>query len=726
MGICYRGKTLRALVQERQRLFKETGHAYGLEKLELLEQDPAKFMRFQMKLVAACINTREMAKLISANPMSLIQGELLFLLANAEGDVVATSYGLAGHIQGVPFVIKSIAELGFEEDPGINPGDIYSTNDAFYGTPHNADCYTLLPIFYRDELVGWTVGLNHITDVGGIQPGGLGTVSTSVFTDGFTYPPTRTGRNFRQEKWWDLHWKRRTRTEMFNVLDDKMRAAGVVKLHDRVKEIIDEFGIDYYRQALREIIERERRLLLSRVRAMAVPGIYHWLQLKRVDYKGTLGRLWPASNRNWLLHKPAEMHIRADGTIFTDMEGLSSEGDFHCNAYEPGVRVLTSLALWSHFAYTKTLNTALQYMTAWNLPPGCMFNPQNPWAATVMGLGEVGGCTYLFHRCLGYAYFARGFLEETYPMDGAGVGYGVQGLLGDGFPWAGGDMALITCWGQGAMAYRDGFSAAWCGPNPQPDQGEVELSEFLQPTQLNIGRGLIPDFCGHGKFRSGLEIGMMQMVNQPGQALIIATFASTSGMGGGALGMCGGYPRSNDVIIYAHDTNIREVIAQGGHYPRNLVEMRRMIESGTLKVGSLEIFNGPTPSVPCKDGDLYASTSGSMGGWGDVLERRYELIEEDIKYGWITPETARTVYGAVTDGNGKVLIGESEALRREMRERRRARSVDAKEWWKREREIVLKKAWHEDVAAMFADALKWPKFRREFLGMWQLPEEYKV
>jgi acetone carboxylase alpha subunit len=272
--------------------------------------------------------------------MSIIQGELLFMLANAEGDVISTSYGLAGHIQCMPYIVKSIADLNFEDDPGINPGDIFSVNDALYGPSHNADCYTFLPIYHENELVGWTVGLNHIVDAGGIQPGGLGTISPSVFTDGFTYPPTKTGQNFKQAKWWDLHWKRRTRTEMFNILDDKMRAAGVVGLHGMIQEVIEEFGIDYYRQAMREIIERERRLLINRVKTMAIPGVYNWLQFSSVDYKDTLGRLWPASNRNWILHKPAELNILTDGTLFTDMEGLSSEGEFLGFPAELGCREL--------------------------------------------------------------------------------------------------------------------------------------------------------------------------------------------------------------------------------------------------------------------------------------------------------------------------------------------------------------------------------------------------
>jgi acetone carboxylase, alpha subunit len=726
MGICQGGKTLKQIVDEKERRFQQTGFAYGLERLELVEQDPAKFMRFQMRLVASCINARESAKLISANPMSMIQGELLFMLANAEGDVISASYGLAGHIQCMPFIVRNISHLRFEDDPGIHEGDIFSCNDPMYGPPHNADCYTFLPVFYKGELVSWTVGLNHIVDVGGIQPGGLGVISPNVFTDGFTYPPTKTGTDFKQHKWWELHWKRRTRTEMFNVLDDKMRVAGVVSLHDRIQDVIEEFGIEYYRQGLKEIIERERRILVERIKSQAIPGKYRYLQLSAVNYKGTLGRLWPASNRNWIIHKTGELHIRPDGTLLTDLEGLTSEADFHANAYEPAVRMLTSLGMWPMFAYTETINSSLLYMTDWNIPPGSMFNPQNPYAGTVMGLGVIAGYIYLFHNCLSLAYFSRGFLEETFPADGTTIGYGAAGVLADGFQWAGGDMSLITCQSEGATPFHDGFDAAVCSPNPAADIGETEAIEFLLPTQVTIGKKLIPDFCGHGKFRGGLGIGMLQMVNKPGRSLILNAFAATDGMGACAMGRSGGYPGTNDIVVFAHDTNIREILDNGGTYPRDFVEMNQWIREGSLHAASVESYKGPTPSIPCRDGDLFATAAGSRGGWGDVLERDYDLIEYDIKYGWITRETAETVYGARADEKGRVQREASDRLRQEMRERRRQRSVDAKDWWRRERENVLQRAWHEDIRNLYADCMKYGKFREQFTGIWQLPEDYPI
>ena len=108
------------------------------------------------------------------------------------------------------------------------------------------------------------------------------------------------------------------------------------------------------------------------------------------------------------------------------------------------------------------------------------------------------------------------------------------------------------------------------------------------------------------------------------------------------------------------------------------------------------------------------------------MERSYELIDEDLKYGWITPDCAQTVYGAVTNGNGKIDASASDALRDQMRNRRKERSVDAKEWWKQERQVVLGKKWHEDIYNMFADNCNYEKFRNQFYGMWQLPEDYAL
>ena len=197
-------------------------------------------------------------------------------------------------------------------------------------------------------------------------------------------------------------------------------------------------------------------------------------------------------------------------------------------------------------------------------------------------------------------------------------------------------------------------------------------------------------------------------------------------MGRGALGMCGGYDGDMDLIVFCHDTNIRQILEEGGSYPTDFTELREWLKQGKLKAASVERYTSSSPNVPCNDGDLVAMASGARCGWGDVLERDLERVQEDLHYDWVTPRTARMVYGVVVDDKGKVNVAESEKLRKQMRDARKQRSVDAKEWWKEERQKVLKKEWREDLRNMFADALKYGKFRRDFLGMWQLPDDYAI
>jgi acetone carboxylase alpha subunit len=152
MRIGENGKTLKEMLEEKDRLLEETGCLWGLKELELHQEDPVKMMRFQSRVVGACITSRELAKLVSAAPTVRTVGECCFALLLPEGDAVAASLGLAGHVYCMPLQVRNMIQLGYEENPGIKSGDIFATNDPIYGAPHAADNYTHIPIFYNGEL----------------------------------------------------------------------------------------------------------------------------------------------------------------------------------------------------------------------------------------------------------------------------------------------------------------------------------------------------------------------------------------------------------------------------------------------------------------------------------------------------------------------------------------------------------------------------------------------
>ena len=86
------------------------------------------------------------------------------MITTPEGDVVVASTGLGGHCGALRETIRVMAEDGYDEHPGgggIKDGDIFTCNDPLAGSSQNNDMYTVVPLFYKGELVAWVAGSLH-------------------------------------------------------------------------------------------------------------------------------------------------------------------------------------------------------------------------------------------------------------------------------------------------------------------------------------------------------------------------------------------------------------------------------------------------------------------------------------------------------------------------------------------------------------------------------------
>ena len=94
-----------------------------------------------------------------------VAGDSIVAMFNAAGDLVNASAGTYLHAVIPPIVIKYILAR-HSENPGINDGDIWYTNDALYGGIHNPDQVAIMPVFFEGKLVAWTAALSHTTETG--------------------------------------------------------------------------------------------------------------------------------------------------------------------------------------------------------------------------------------------------------------------------------------------------------------------------------------------------------------------------------------------------------------------------------------------------------------------------------------------------------------------------------------------------------------------------------
>ena len=137
----------------------------------LKASEPIRFEKLFSRLRGGLVTARETALNISASPIVKEIGELCFALYTPEGDSVALSTGIIVHVHTMSDAIKYMIRQGYEENPGIAPGDIFTNNDAMIGDVHNADVQTIVPIFWEGELIGWAGGVTHEIDIGAKTPG---------------------------------------------------------------------------------------------------------------------------------------------------------------------------------------------------------------------------------------------------------------------------------------------------------------------------------------------------------------------------------------------------------------------------------------------------------------------------------------------------------------------------------------------------------------------------
>ena len=150
-NIGWDGKTLKEMRQEVDVLSQSTGHYAGLRTLPLKETDPIRYEKIFSKLRGGVVHARETAKKVAASPIVEQEGELCFTLYTPEADAVVTSTGIVIHVGTMGSAIKYMIKNDYEDNPGIEDGDIFCNNDCQIGNVHPCDVHTIVPIFHEEN-----------------------------------------------------------------------------------------------------------------------------------------------------------------------------------------------------------------------------------------------------------------------------------------------------------------------------------------------------------------------------------------------------------------------------------------------------------------------------------------------------------------------------------------------------------------------------------------------
>lgn len=549
-------------------------------------------------------------------------------------DTVPEQLGFSGyvlfHIGSSRGGVQAIRELGNDGD--LKPGDGFVTNDPRAGgAMHQADVGVIMPMFYKnDELIGWGFANMHVLDIGGVGVSGYAPGAHDVFEEGLRFPPVKIIKGGRIDKDWERFIAANVRAPG-PVLSDirSMIAANNVVANQRLNAIVDEFGLDGYRELCEINKNLSEELLRERITRLP-DGVY-----ESADWNEFDGHDGP----DQLLDMRAKMTISGSDMHF-DFSGVP-QIDAFVNSATHAMHGQTMSGILTTMAYGDfPINAGLWRPVTVDVgEPGTIVNSTDP-APCSNAHSEVGmrACK-LTTELLAQAMSLSDDPEIRGRLTAQGQnGFPAVNLVGKN---QFGNTSVVfyvdnaVGSGGGAQTIMDGQDSYGCTTMTGCGMADVETHESLDPV-LWLWRRISPNSGGPGLHRGGqgIEQGFAfhytDQMNGPGFNAVAEV---------PPRGFGGGYPASSGSYYPIDNTNVAELLA-GGKLPtlEHLAGDQRTIRS---KVGHLQVGRN----------DVQVWLSGGGGGVGDPLLRPVELVHKDLIDGYITDKHARNAYGVVVDGD---------------------------------------------------------------------------
>ncbi len=726
-GIGDRGRTLKQMLEDNERLYQETGCYAGIVEPRLLREDPVRAELFHSRIMAALIAGRETTRMISGSPYVREVAELCIGLYTPEGDNIAQSTGIQVHIRLMGDNIQWMVKNNYEEEVGIEEGDLFIANDPVISGVHAADVYDMLPIFHDGELVGWVCTVIMEVDIGAVSPGCMPTPNVERGTDGLKFCCEKVGSKDRLRR--DFEHKISISLDMSDIflLDRKGAIAANIRVREEIRNIIREFGLEYFKGATRELIEEERRNQMARIRQRTVPGRYRDVVPAEFPMANQPVS-WVPANRDVIRLIPIQMDILPSGRIVLDFEGTGEWGWHPFNATPKALWGGLSISVVQTLSYDGRANLGSLLPFEIKEPPvDSLLNPsQVRQLATSTMWSPLLDIYGLWMGMLGAAFYLRGFREETFNMRSSS-GWQMYGYdqYGTKRPLM---LSPLGNFGPGATGVCDGVDNAGWVATPETDMGSVEVWELFAP-HLDFTRRFEPYSVGYGRFRSGLAIPTMYMPHGSRQMVASGAIGCAHDRIIPNLGLFGGYPGGRRNTILVRYANYQELLEK--RQPL-LCEIGDPREFGQQIQGEVLFLDHVLPPVEVHEGDLMIADNAAAGGLGDPIDRSPASVVSDLDEGLATEWMARNVYcvGVSYDDETKTWRtdeAETKRLREAKRKERLARGVPVKEWWQQARQRFMARSFDDRIVEMYRSSASLSQtFAQEVKDFWALPDNFAL
>ena len=376
----------------------------------------------------------------------------------------------------------------------LRPGDVIATNDAWIGTGHVFDINVVRPVFRDNTIVGYTLSVTHLADIGGI---GYSADARDVFEEGITIPVCKLIEEGEPNALIIEIIRQNVRSESV-VLGDIFSNVTCTEVGARLLiELMEDYGLDSIDPLAAAIHAQTRDAMLEKLARVPAGTYTNAIQVEGYDEP---------------LYFAVSAVISADGAVF-DFSGTDP-------AVGRGINV--PLCYTSAFTYyaVKCLtvpeipnNSGALDAIDISAPEGCVLNAVKP--------SPTGGRHILGHFVVPLIF---GALADVFPNDvqadsGMLSQLNFHGRLVDGRFIS---SVYFSSGGYGAFEDRDGRSAL-----PGPSNMILAPAEIWEAENAIsvLKKALLIDSGGPGRSRGGLGQEVV-LRNDTGSPLNMAAFAS--------------------------------------------------------------------------------------------------------------------------------------------------------------------------------------------------------
>jgi len=515
--------------------------------------------------------------------MSAIIYEVLDMgtaITDGKGNLATSGAGIPAFVGVLDKAVQKI----IEKNSDIRPGDVFATNDPFYGgVTHLNDVVLAMPVFAGSDLVAWTANIAHWNDVGGMVPGSISNEATQIYQEGLRVPAVKIIEEGKPIQSVIEIMKVNSRLPDFLEGDLWAGIAAVRVGNRRILELVEKYGKETFLTAMQAFMDYGEQVSLKGLRKLPKgeftlaeeqdSGVVYKVTVKITDTEFIVDLRDNPDQDSGPNNACADGSMIAAQMVFkslTDPYGVANGGSFR------PLKLLTR--------------------------KGSVFDAQHPAAFAVYYEVEVR-LYDLIWRCL--APHMGGLLPAGHFASILGT------FIGGPHPDTGRHFTIVEpqVGGWGAYHGGDGNHAMFSGFHGETYNCPVEVAEtryglYVDQLQLNDEPG------GEGEFRGGKGIVLDYRVRSDGCFFTCA---------------------------YTRNKHRPWALEGGREGSANYAEVLR-------KDGSREVYAVVTALTVNKD-DVIRIHTASGGGYGDPKKRSREKVLEDLRNGLLTAERAQEVYG---------------------------------------------------------------------------------